>query len=638
VSTYREIVGKKIKKVSADPSSGTEGEMWYNSTTGTLRGPAILSAWTSGGPLISIQGDMAHLGTQTASLCAGGADNPTAENTNITQEGNGTGFSLGGNLNTERRGCAGFGVQTSAVCFGGYTTTYDNNTEEYNGTAWTNGNDTPLSPGTASWASGGTLTAGLGYGGSDLGPGATPPANRGKQTIEYDGTNWADGNQMTRSSGDGINGFGIQTAALAAGQSTPPGSPSATTVVENYDGTNWTSGTVTPTGVAYGGSGGTQTAGIIFGGVSDGSPGYPTKVTTTLSWDGTSWSSEPALATARHGTWGGPVGSSTASQLMGGNNGSSMVTNVENFDSSTTAVTAGAWAAGGNLSTARRTLSGAGTQTAALAMGGYAPPNPTASNASEEYDGSSWTAGGTMGDASYYGSGFGSQTAAVNIDGDGTIGSAPYPAATEEYDGSSWTAGGNVNNPAYGIASFGTLTAGVKATGHDGTAPTNKAEEYNGTAWTEVNTTPTTGYGMMGGGTQTAGLYRFGREGPPSTPTPYTNSLKSSEYDGTNWTTGGTGLVARRNISGGGGTQTASWVGGGYLTASTDSNYCESYDGTSWATMPTLGTARYSAAGATQSPSSASLIFGGSTPGNTAATEEFTAATSTANIENFTTS
>ena len=370
MSTYREIIGKKIKKVSSDPSSGTEGEMWYNSTTGTLRGRAILSAWTSCGPLISVQGDMANVGIQTASLCAGGSNNPGSENVNITQEGNGTGFSQGGNLNTERRGCAGFGVQTSAVCFGGYTTTYDNNTEEYNGTAWTNGNDTPLSPGTASWNSGGTLTAGLGYGGSDLGPGATPPANRGKQTIEYDGTNWADGNQMTRSSGDGMTGFGIQTAALAAGQSTPPGSPSATTVVENYDGTNWTSGTVTPTGVAYCGSGGTQTAGLIFGGVTDGSPGYPTKVTTTLSWNGTSWSSEPALATARMGTWGGPVGSSTSSQLMGGNNGSSNVTNVENFDASTNVITAGAWASGTAYPHNLMYAGSAGIKTAAGVFGG----------------------------------------------------------------------------------------------------------------------------------------------------------------------------------------------------------------------------------------------------------------------------
>ena len=169
MSTYREIHGKAIKSVSTDPSATTDaGQVWYNTTGDTFKSIVNTSAWTSCGPLISVQGDMANVGTQTASLCAGGSNNPGSENVDVTQEGNGTGFSLGGSLNTERRGCAGFGSQTSAVCFGGYTTTYDNNTEEYNGTAWTNGNDTPLSPGTASWNSGGTLTAGLGYKGVSL--------------------------------------------------------------------------------------------------------------------------------------------------------------------------------------------------------------------------------------------------------------------------------------------------------------------------------------------------------------------------------------------------------------------------------------------------------------------------------------
>ena len=54
--------------------------------------------------------------------------------------------------------------------------------------------------------------------------------------------------------------------------------------------------------------------------------------------------------------------------------------------------------------------------------------------------------------------------------------------------------------------------------------------------------------------------------------------------------------------------------------------------------MPTLGTARYAAAGATQSPSSASLIFGGRNTANLSATEEFTPESTAINIEDFTTS
>jgi hypothetical protein len=40
----------------------------------------------------------------------------------------------------------------------------------------------------------------------------------------------------------------------------------------------------------------------------------------------------------------------------------------------TSATTAGAWATGGNMNTAREYLTGAGTQTAALAFGGNIPP------------------------------------------------------------------------------------------------------------------------------------------------------------------------------------------------------------------------------------------------------------------------
>jgi hypothetical protein len=45
----------------------------------------------------------------------------------------------GGNLATARRVLAGCGTQTAGLAFGGYTTTYSNATEEYDGSAWTAG-------------------------------------------------------------------------------------------------------------------------------------------------------------------------------------------------------------------------------------------------------------------------------------------------------------------------------------------------------------------------------------------------------------------------------------------------------------------------------------------------------------------
>ena len=44
MSTYKEIVGQKITKVTSDPSDPKTGQMWYNETTGSLRALAIVEA------------------------------------------------------------------------------------------------------------------------------------------------------------------------------------------------------------------------------------------------------------------------------------------------------------------------------------------------------------------------------------------------------------------------------------------------------------------------------------------------------------------------------------------------------------------------------------------------------------------
>jgi len=62
----------------------------------------------------------------------------------------------------------------------------------------------------------------------------------------------------------------------------------------------------------------------------------------------------------------------------------------------------------------------------------------------------------------------------------------------------------------------------------------------------------------------------------------------------------------------------------------------EQYDGTTWITQPGLSTARRLLGGT--GPGSAGLAFGGGTPTNTNATEEFTGETSALNIKTLTTS
>jgi hypothetical protein len=628
MATYKELHGEAIRDVSSDPTN--TGEIFYNSSTDTFRSIVLSTAWSSISPLSSTQGDMAHVGTQDANFVAGGAEGPTTSNVALTQEGNGTGFSLGGNLNTPRRGCAGFGTQTAGVCFGGYTTTYDNATEEYNGTAWTSVNDTPLSPGTAAWGSGGTLTAGIGYGGSDLGP--SSPSNNGKQTIEYDGTNWSNANQLSRDGGDGINGFGIQTAALATGQSTPPGSPSATTTVENYDGTNWTSGTATPAGAAYGGSGGVQTAGIIFGGVSDGSPGFPTKVTTTTSWDGSSWSAEPALATARQGTWGGPIGTSSATTMMGGYTGPAFLTNVEEFNRSTTVVTSAAFSSGGTMGTGRYGGQYFGTgKDSQVACGGHLPGSPPTTANSETYNGTTWSEGNNLNTGRYNGAGGGTETAGVI-----SMGRAGPPDynVTEEYDGSSWTTVTASPETKYRKVGAGTQTSLI-VTGGLNSPPTvvypTTSLEYDGTNWTSGGTAPFGGNYMDGVGNETAAVIFGGNS--PNDPAGQNNNL-SFDYNGSAWTTNNNMGINHAGQHFCAGTVTDAIVGAGgapYALAATS----ETYDGTSFTTNAVLATAGQR--GGKGTTSGAAFAVGGHPP-HLAVTEEYTAASTAANVKTITTS
>ena len=102
MSTYREIVGKKIKKVSSDPSAGTDGEMWYNSTTGTLRGLAISEAWSSTSNVSTNRTMGSGFGLQTATVAAGGLIPPNTYQS-ICEEYNGSGWTSGGALTTARR-------------------------------------------------------------------------------------------------------------------------------------------------------------------------------------------------------------------------------------------------------------------------------------------------------------------------------------------------------------------------------------------------------------------------------------------------------------------------------------------------------------------------------------------------------
>ena len=104
------------------------------------------------------------------------------------------------------------------------------------------------------------------------------------------------------------------------------------------------------------------------------------------------------------------------------------------------------------------------------------------------------------------------------------------------------------------------------------------------------------------------------------------------EYDGTNWTAGGTYGVSKSNLQGWGDQTSAIGAGG-----EPDVTNTFVYDGTTWATQASLPGARKQA-GSGGADATAGLIFGGETPPITNTTIEFTGETTTANVKDFETS
>ena len=316
VTALPSALGDAIESVATDPVSPSEGQLWYNTTIGVLKGYQLVAdAWASGG-----------------------------------------------NLNTARvyLGSAIGGTQTSALAFGGNTTVRIANTEEYDGSTWTN-NPTGLNTARALLSGAGTQTAGLAFGGT------TDPGAAQTSTEKYDGSTWTTSGNLSLARKSAGNA-GTQTAGLCvSGQS--PASPIYTTTSEHFNGTSWTAGGNVGTARYVMGSGGTQTAGLIWGGY-----GGSTYLTSTEEYDGSSWTAGGTFPTALGNMSG--AGTQTAALSFGGNISGITI----KYDGTSWAVSPA------SLATSRYGLAGAGTQTAGLAFGGAASGN-VQQTATEEFTG-----------------------------------------------------------------------------------------------------------------------------------------------------------------------------------------------------------------------------------------------------------
>jgi len=136
-----------------------------------------------------------------------------------------------------------------------------------------------------------------------------------------------------------------------------------------------------------------------------------------------------------------------------------------------------AWSEVADLNSARINLAGAGTKTAALAMGGY-DFDPNVTGAVEQWNGSAWTTISRLNTAGYGLAGTGTITSAL------AFGRNP-PATlgvTEEWNGVSWVEVADLNAGRNALAGAGTTTAALAM---GGTPPAAGATEE----WSSTSTT-----------------------------------------------------------------------------------------------------------------------------------------------------
>ena len=173
-------------------------------------------------------------------------------------------------------------------------------------------------------------------------------------------------------------GLGTQNAALAAGGKTSTPSAAIVANSEEWNGTSWYAAADLNASKGFGAAGGTQNAGIIFGGsvnLGVSSPNVANGQTET--YDGTSWTERNDMVFARQALAGN--GTQNAAVVFGGQNapagGGVELSCTEEWNGTS-------WSVANAMGTERRNLAGAGSQSSAIVFGGAAPAD---SNATEEY-------------------------------------------------------------------------------------------------------------------------------------------------------------------------------------------------------------------------------------------------------------
>jgi hypothetical protein len=274
MTTYYETYGQKVQYLASDPAAPEIGQVWYNSTSATLkvRTATTSGTWATSPNLNAISRAGGAAGIKTAALTFGATGTPGSAPTLISQSWNDTVWTTTPSLPRGGDYTSGFGTQTSAVSAGDGRPVGANYSNIWNGTSWTaTGNTTQYGYAGVGL---GIQTAGMLASRSDGGP---------QNYVElFNGSTWSDNPADLNTARSNAMASGTQTTALIFG------GDGSSTATESYNGTSWTTLSPLNTGRSEGGGSGTQTDSICYGGYAAPSPTGATEL-----WNGTSWTNNP---------------------------------------------------------------------------------------------------------------------------------------------------------------------------------------------------------------------------------------------------------------------------------------------------------------------------------------------------------
>jgi len=294
---------------AADYSDAIVGDLYYNAPAGQFKaiksGGAAIGTWSSGGATNTGRRYVGGIGTKSAGLIFGGANPGNIAN---TEQYDGTAWTEVNALNAAQIAMGTAGTLTSGMSAAGAVSP-GANVEDWNGTSWS---ANPHSMNTNR-----QFPAGDGVSNDSALIVGGEPSPKGALTEIYDGSTWTEKGDLN-SGRNQLAGVGTVTAFLAVG-----GSP-VVNDAELWNGTAWTEVADLSNGEPGLSASGDSALAIAFAGA----PGFSA---TNEAWNGTSWTEVADLATGRNFAGSSNNPGNTEAFIASGEGGPGYLTSTEEW-------------------------------------------------------------------------------------------------------------------------------------------------------------------------------------------------------------------------------------------------------------------------------------------------------------------